>query len=93
MQRGEFILLSCINAGASREQGLHHSRGIDPGLAQVGYGVVNTADPMTLLACGVIRTRPGPSPGERMVEIARDLPQLVRQYRPQLAAVEGQVLR
>ena len=62
--------------------------GIDPGLAQVGYGVVNTADPMALLACGVIRTRPGPSPGERMVEIAQDLGQLVRQHRPQLAAVE-----
>ena len=62
--------------------------GIDPGLAQVGYGVVNTADPMALLACGVIRTRPGPSPGERMVEIARDLRQLVRQHRPQVAAVE-----
>ncbi|MCY4359879.1 crossover junction endodeoxyribonuclease RuvC [Candidatus Synechococcus spongiarum] len=62
--------------------------GIDPGLAQVGYGVVNTADPMTLLACGVIRTRPGPSPGERMVEIARDLRRLVRQHRPRIAAVE-----
>ncbi len=62
--------------------------GIDPGLAKVGYGVVNTADPMTLLACGVIRTRPSTSPGERLVEIARDLRQLVRQHRPQLAAVE-----
>lgn len=62
--------------------------GIDPGLAQVGYGVVHTADPMALLACGVIRTRPGPSTGERLVEIARDLRQLVRHHRPHLAAVE-----
>jgi len=62
--------------------------GIDPGFAQVGYSVVNTAEPMALLACGVIRTRPGPSPGERLVEIARDLRQLVRQHRPQLAVVE-----
>ena len=62
--------------------------GIDPGLAQVGYGVVNTTEPMTLLACGVIRTRPGPTTGERLVEIARDLRQLVRQYRPQMAVVE-----
>ena len=62
--------------------------GIDPGLARVGYGVVNTAEPMTLLDCGVIRTRPGPTTGERLVEIAGDLRQLVRQYRPQVAVVE-----
>lgn len=62
--------------------------GIDPGLAQVGYGVVDTADPMALLACGVIRTRPGPNLGERLVEIARDLRQLVRYHRPGIAAVE-----
>ena len=62
--------------------------GIDPGLAQVGYGVVDTADPMALLACGVIRTRPGPNLGERLVEIARDLRQLVRHHRPGIAAVE-----
>ena len=62
--------------------------GIDPGLARVGYGVINAADPMALLACGVIRTLPGPVPGERLVEIARDLRQLVRRHRPQVAAVE-----
>lgn len=62
--------------------------GIDPGLAQVGYGVVDTADPMALLACGVIRTRPSPNLGERLVEIARDLRQLVRHHRPGIAAVE-----
>ncbi|WP_074457374.1 crossover junction endodeoxyribonuclease RuvC [Candidatus Synechococcus spongiarum] len=62
--------------------------GIDPGLAKVGYGVVDTTDPMTLLACGVIRTRPGPSSGERLVEIAQDLRQLVEQHGPQLAVVE-----
>jgi len=62
--------------------------GIDPGLAKVGYAVVNTENPMRLLACGIIRTEPGPSSGERLVEIARDLRHLVRQHRPRVAAVE-----
>ena len=62
--------------------------GIDPGLARVGYAVIDTTEPMVLLDCGIIRTVPGPSHGERLVEIARDLRWLVRQHRPQLAAVE-----
>lgn len=62
--------------------------GIDPGLARVGYAVIDTTQPMVLLDCGIIRTVPGPSHGERLVEIARDLRWLVRQHRPQLAAVE-----
>jgi crossover junction endodeoxyribonuclease RuvC len=41
-----------------------------------------------LLDCGIIRTDPGRSEGDRMVEIARDLRQLLRIWRPQLAAVE-----
>ena len=42
----------------------------------------------TMLDCGIIRTDPGRSEGERMVEISRDLRQLVRTWRPQLAVVE-----
>ena len=63
--------------------------GIDPGLARVGYGVIEVAGrSQRLLDCGIIRTDPGRSDGERMVEIARDLRQLLRTWRPQLAAVE-----
>jgi crossover junction endodeoxyribonuclease RuvC len=36
----------------------------------------------------MIRTDPGRSDGERMVEIAADLRQLIRHWRPDLAAVE-----
>ena len=47
--------------------------GIDPGLARVGYGVIDTAGgQQTMLDCGIIRTDSGRSEGERMVEIARD---------------------
>ena len=63
--------------------------GIDPGLARVGYGVIDTADgEQTMLDCGIIRTDPGRSEGERMVEIARDLRQLIRAWRPEMASVE-----
>jgi len=63
--------------------------GIDPGLARVGYGLIEVAGgEQRLLDCGIIRTDPGHSEGERMVEIARDLRLLLRTWRPQLAAVE-----
>ena len=76
--------------------------GIDPGLARVGYGVIEVEEPepwrpgqapaaagsQRLLDCGMIRTDPGRSEGERMVEIAADLRTLIRRWRPELAAVE-----
>jgi crossover junction endodeoxyribonuclease RuvC len=63
--------------------------GIDPGLARVGYGVIDTSGgEQQMLDCGIIRTDPGRSEGDRMVEIARDLRLLIRQWQPQLAAVE-----
>jgi len=63
--------------------------GIDPGLARVGYGVIEVVGrQQRLLDCGIIRTDPGRSEGDRMVEIARDLRLLLRSWRPELAAVE-----
>ena len=63
--------------------------GIDPGIARVGYGVIDTSNgQQQMLDCGIIRTNPGIDDGERMVEIARDLRQLIRRWKPQLAAVE-----
>ena len=63
--------------------------GIDPGLARVGYGVIEVGEArQRLLDCGMIRTDPGRSEGARMVEIAADLRTLLRRWRPDLAAVE-----
>ncbi len=71
--------------------------GIDPGLARVGYGVIEfssdrqsarSGTAQRLLDCGMIRTDPGRGEGDRMVEIAADLRLLIRRWRPQLAAVE-----
>ncbi|WP_413440874.1 crossover junction endodeoxyribonuclease RuvC [Synechococcus sp. MIT S1220] len=63
--------------------------GIDPGLARVGYGVIDTAGGrQRMLDCGIIRTDSGQSDGDRMVEIARDMRLLIRNWKPELAAVE-----
>ncbi|MEB3350115.1 MAG: crossover junction endodeoxyribonuclease RuvC [Cyanobacteriota bacterium] len=66
--------------------------GLDPGLARVGYGVIEVqggpGGHQRLLDCGILRTDAGRSDGERMVEIARDLRLLIRAWRPDLAAVE-----
>ena len=63
--------------------------GIDPGLARVGYGVIDIQDGcQRMLDCGIIQTDSGRSDGDRMVEIAGDLRQLIRIWRPELAAVE-----
>ena len=63
--------------------------GIDPGLARVGYGIVEaTSNQKEMLDCGIIRTDPGQNEGDRMVEIAGDLRQLIRKWKPSLAVVE-----
>ena len=63
--------------------------GIDPGLARVGYGVIDAnCQKRIMLDCGIIRTDPKQKEGERMVEIASDLRKLIRLWNPKLAAVE-----
>tara|TARA_Y100001968_G_scaffold303327_1_gene317406 strand:+ start:1102 stop:1575 length:474 start_codon:yes stop_codon:yes gene_type:complete len=63
--------------------------GIDPGLARVGYGVIEiNKKEKRMLDCGIIRTDPKDSEGIRMVEIAKDMRNLIRKWEPNLAAVE-----
>ncbi len=63
--------------------------GIDPGLARVGYGVIDiNNDQQKMLDCGIIRTEKDHKECDRMVEIAKDLRQLIRKWKPDLASVE-----
>ena len=63
--------------------------GIDPGLARVGFGLIETsAEQIKMLDCGIIKTSKLESEGERMVEIAKDLSELIQKWNPNLAAVE-----
>ena len=63
--------------------------GIDPGLARVGYGIIDTINNQKrLLDCGIIKTEKGIKEGDRMVEICDDLKDLIKKWEPEVAAVE-----
>jgi crossover junction endodeoxyribonuclease RuvC len=63
--------------------------GIDCGSERTGYGVIETDGiDHRLLAQGVIRTRPKEPFQKRLLEIAEGLRRLIRDFRPEAAAVE-----
>ena len=63
--------------------------GIDPGLARVGFGVIDTSNnQIKMIDCGIIETSKDKKESERMVEIASDLQTIILKWKPDLAAVE-----
>jgi crossover junction endodeoxyribonuclease RuvC len=64
--------------------------GIDPGTATTGYGLVRQAPDGTLLAeeFGVITTPKDSPASERLVTLYRRLAELLKQHKPDTAAVE-----
>jgi crossover junction endodeoxyribonuclease RuvC len=64
--------------------------GIDPGTANTGYGVVGGDRPgfVTLLECGVIRTRPREPLAARLREIYDGVTELITRHRPDVLSVE-----
>ena len=63
--------------------------GIDPGLAKVGYGLIDSeGNNQKMLDCGIIQTDKDKDDGIRMLEIAKDLSFLIRKWKPEIAAVE-----
>ena len=63
--------------------------GIDPGLTRAGYGIIEKSGATeTAIAAGVIRTEPSLPLGQRLVELARDLREIVAEYEPATAAIE-----
>ncbi len=63
--------------------------GIDPGLARVGYGLIETSNnQQKMLDCGIIRTEATQQESKRLVEIAKDLGNLIDTWKPDIAAVE-----
>jgi crossover junction endodeoxyribonuclease RuvC len=64
--------------------------GIDPGPANTGYGVLS-GDPRTrvsLVECGVIRTRPRDALPTRLREIHEGVRELIERHRPDVLACE-----
>ncbi len=63
--------------------------GIDPGLARVGYGIIDDIKGnKIILDCGIIETKSTQKEEERLLEIYKDLSSIVRKWKPDIAAVE-----
>ena len=64
--------------------------GIDPGTATTGYGVVRSTGPglVTLVECGVIRTKARDPLASRLLEIHEGVQELIARHRPDALAVE-----
>ena len=63
--------------------------GIDPGLARVGYGIIEVKrNEKTLLDCGIIETKKDQKEENRLLEIFMDLKELINKWKPNYAAVE-----
>ena len=64
--------------------------GIDPGMAIVGYGLIEYKDDkVELLASGSIQTDKSSTDSERLWEIFNDLSSVVEKYKPDCASVEN----
>ncbi len=63
--------------------------GIDPGLARVGYGIIEVKrNEKSLLDCGIIETQKDQKEENRLLEIFIDLKELINKWKPDYAAVE-----
>ena len=63
--------------------------GIDPGLARVGYGIIDeTEGKKIMLDCGIIETKSTQKEEKRLVEISSDLGSIINKWNPNFAAVE-----
>ena len=65
--------------------------GIDPGMAIVGYGLIECSgeDNIELLASGSIQTDKKLDDSKRLLEIYNDLTEIVQTYKPDCASVEN----
>lgn len=63
--------------------------GVDPGLQRVGIGVLRSdSNRIEVVTWLTAETSPKKDRGERLVEIAKDLKQIIKKYKPDLAVVE-----
>lgn len=63
--------------------------GIDPGMAIVGYSLINyEGDEISLLTSGSIQTSKGKRESERLLEIMNDIVTVIETYKPDVCAIE-----
>ena len=63
--------------------------GIDPGLARVGYGVIDVIEgEKIMIDCGIIETQSTQKEEKRLLEISNDLSSIISKWSPNSASVE-----
>ena len=63
--------------------------GIDPGLARVGYGIIDEIKGKKIMVdCGIIETKSTQKEEKRLLEISNDLSSIISRWNPNSAAVE-----
>ena len=63
--------------------------GIDPGLAIVGYSILEyEGDNIVLLNSGSIKTSKERTESQRLLEIFEDITTIIEKYKPEIASVE-----
>jgi len=63
--------------------------GIDPGLARVGYGIIDEIEGKKIMIdCGIIETQSTQKEELRLLEISNDLSSIINKWSPNSAAVE-----
>ena len=63
--------------------------GIDPGLVQTGFGIINVKDNQVfLIDYGIIKPAPRDTLSNRLLTIFNDVCEIVSNYKPQVFAIE-----
>lgn len=63
--------------------------GIDPGMAIVGYSIIEfNGDSVVLLNSGSIKTSKNNSESQRLLEIFEDITTIIERYKPDIASIE-----
>lgn len=63
--------------------------GIDPGLATIGFAILDVdGGKRKLIDCGIIKTSPALSITERLCEIYKDMKALITEYKPNYCSIE-----
>lgn len=63
--------------------------GIDPGLVSTGWGIIDAqAGNLKFIACGTINPKATLGLAERLLQLHRDLTEIIAQHKPTLGALE-----
>ena len=63
--------------------------GIDPGLVQTGYGIINVNNnQISLIDYGIIKPPPKDSLANRLLNIFNDVCEIISNFKPQIFAIE-----